>query len=129
MALAGAGPYRLAAKDARQDREDVGGGLAGARLRLAQHILTLECQRNGPALDEGGLLKGLLCDGLDEAGVQAQFGEGWLGWGLLFCCVFFGLCGLCLLFGTWRRLNGLAILVEFPLHGGSVAVVCLEVVC
>lgn len=68
--------YALFLQDSRQHRENVRRSLSRASLGLAKDIFSVQCKRNGFALDECWLEKLLFGDGLDEARVQSKVGKG-----------------------------------------------------
>ncbi|MCY1187101.1 hypothetical protein D9M73_280400 [compost metagenome] len=78
---------RLAARrvDARQQRQGEGGGLAGAGLRLADHVVAFEDHRDRLGLDRRRLFVANCGDGCENIGVNTERGEadGFLGHG--FC--------------------------------------------
>ena len=99
--------YTLALQDSCQNRENIGCRLSGARLCLAQHVLAIQCQRNGLALYERRLQKALLRDSLHQPRVESQVGKG----RFFFCSL--GLAGR-LSLGLRR---GHAVLVKLSFHG------------
>ena len=64
------------AREALEDRQREGGGLAGARLGGGEDVAAGEDEGNGGGLDGGGLRVALALDGGEQLGREAEVGEG-----------------------------------------------------